>query len=361
MHGANTAELRDIAGRFTFRGGMVLQSASTLRGQIERIDWEGPDRDRFVDEWRARTDRALVDLGDLVERIGIHDLPRQADEQDDASAAAGGTGGAGVPDRGDVESGKSDGERRAHDTRVDDPDRHETVPDEIPNDEVAIDPYDINQQALGDCWALASIAAVAGTDPELLAENVQYDEASNDYLVTLYEDGEPIEVRVDGSFVYNDEAGAYEYAVGDDGMPNYASVYEKAIADHYGESYGDIWGGKPEEALALITGREIETQGFDPFLPWQQGATSDSIAGSIDSGQSVVLTTRNDLPDDSPIVGRHAYTVVDVRDDNSVVLYNPWGANPESGLTSEPGLEPGEVVVPADQLDTYFRSSSATK
>ncbi|MGO2111185.1 MAG: C2 family cysteine protease [Pseudoclavibacter sp.] len=363
MHGANTPELREIAGQFAYRGDVVLQSAQTLRAQIGRVDWEGPDRDRFLDEW-ARTDRALINLGDLVDRLGTATLPRQADGQDDASAGHGGapltlgewqrrTGGL-------VFSSMSEGEQRAHDTRVDDEDRHLESLAEIPNDEGDIDPYEINQQALGDCWVLASVASVAGTDPNLLAENVRYDAENNDYLVTLYDDGEPVEVRVDGSFAYNEESGSYEYAVGDDGRPNYASIYEKAFAEFHGDTYGDIWGGYADESLATITGRETETQSFDTFWPWEQAASSESIAKRLDDGQSVVLSTRADLGDSSPIVGSHAYTVVEVRGDDSVVLYNPWGSNPSSDFTSVEGLEPGEIVVPADDLGEFFSRVNAT-
>ena len=357
MLGADTDRLREVARSFVAERERVARAASTARSELEGVEWVGPDRDRFVESWNSTVDAALSARADELERIGTGVLPSQADAQDAASGAGGGSGG---PN--DVEAvEKSEGERNAHDTRVDDASRHRTHEGEIPTDESDIDPYDVNQQALGDCWVLASLAAAAGTDPKRLADNVTYDAETDEYVVTLYDDGEPVEVRVANSFVVGDDGASHQYAVGDDGTPNFASIYEKALAEHYGEDYGDIWGGDPARSLEAITGRDTESVSFDPFWPWQESASSEGISRRIDDGQMVVLSTKSDLPDGSPIVGNHAYTVVDVRDDGSVVLYNPWGSNPTSDLSSGEGLQPGEVVVPADRLGDYFSEMDATR
>lgn len=361
--GADTDVLREVAVEFRRRGTDVADSASGATSQVRDLEWIGDDRDRYVEQWMSTVDAALRRLADDLDRLGSTHLPVQADAQDEASGNGHGSFGGNGGDSNDVEGvEKSEGEKNAHNTRVDDEDAHRPHDGEIPTEVDDIDPYDINQQGLGDCWVLASLAAVAGNDPEFIAEHITYDPETDEYIVTLYENGEPVDVRVDNSFMTGEDGERYIYGVGDDGQPNFASIYEKALAEHYGEDYGDIWGGDPAKALETITGQKTESQSFNPnpLAFWETAASSEGIKERLDDGEHVVLSTKSDLDDDSPIVGNHAYTVVDVRDDGSVVLYNPWGSNPDSDYVEE-GLEPGEIVVPADELGDYFAEMDATK
>ena len=64
----------------------------------------------------------------------------------------------------------------------------------------AFDLSQIVQGQIGDCWFLASAAAVGANDPDFIRDHIQYN-PDGSYTVTLYEDGEPVEVRVDASTI----------------------------------------------------------------------------------------------------------------------------------------------------------------
>ncbi|MGO2111188.1 MAG: C2 family cysteine protease [Pseudoclavibacter sp.] len=364
MIGADTTALRAIGSRFVRHAERVRTARHAAGSAVTGVDWVGPDRDAYVDHWDASIDVALTTLTTAVDRIGAAEIPAQAAAQDKTSEA-GGAGGSDTLEYGWWgDSLKPALIRIAHkNTDVDDPDRHIESDEPLDTDVDDMDPYDINQQGIGDCWALAPIAAVAHTDPEFLADNIEYDAATNEYIVTLYVDGEPVDVRVDNSYV-NDVIDDENYlgVVGRDGEPNYASIYEKALAELRGGEYGDIWGGKGDWGLEAITGSPTVTYDFEDSSSSAQ--THDVIQTQHDSGEAVVLSTRGDLGDNSPVVGGHVYTVTDVRD-GGVVLYNPWGSNPESTPGSDvqtkgAGLRPGEIFVPTDELPTYFYEMHST-
>lgn len=353
MIGANTAELREIAGRFAQRAMRVDDARAATMTAINRLEWVGEDRDRFVENWATRINSGLGTLHERLSEIGGIDLPAQADAQDDASAANGSGGGGG-----------SGGERgfgflsdwrdrwRIERTDVDDDERHVDGHRRL-TDEQSIDPYDINQNAVGSCWLLAPLAAQAGLDPGFLADNIVYDESTNEYIVTLYEDGEPVEVRVESSYFIGRD-GEYMGVVDDDGNPNYASIYEKAVAEHLGGKYGDVDGGYADEGIELITGKEAVSHAVD-----SPGASPEAIAAQLEAGEPVVASTKMLMGPNSPIVSGHVYTVTDVTPQGDLVLYNPWGANPESDTYSGTD-EPGEIVIPAEDVHKYFSSVETT-
>ena len=97
MFGANTDELRRIAGVFDTRAGEVTGTRGTCDREVEGVEWVGPDADRFRDDWRLAPSTELDRLDDLLRDLA-QVLRRQADEQDAASAGgAGGAPGGGGP------------------------------------------------------------------------------------------------------------------------------------------------------------------------------------------------------------------------------------------------------------------------
>lgn len=368
MLGADTDELRRIAGTFGRSADGVDATRATTGREIDAVDWIGPDRDAFVERWATTVGPRLIELRGELERIGGAELPAQADAQDEASGAGGSGGGSGpsrteelvLPGLGDLDDLRDRVEKLLHkNTDVDAESRHREEPGPLDTEVDDIDPYDVNQRGIGDCWALASVAAVAQTDPEFLAEHIVYDDETNEYIVTLYdEQGNPVDVRIDNSYVERVDGDGLLGVVGDDGEPNYASIYEKALAEHFGGEYGDIWGGKAEQGLEAITGRPAET--VDIAEGSSNRETSDAIRAQHDAGEPVALATRHDLGDDVPMVGGHVYVVTDVMPNGDVVVYNPWGGNPDSSMTAHEGLEDGEVVIPRDELDTFFYERTST-
>ena len=62
-------------------------------------------------------------------------------------------------------------------------------------DDNAIHPSDIDQQGLGDCYLLASLAEIAQQNPELIRDIIRPND-NGTFTVTFYDDGEPVEIVV---------------------------------------------------------------------------------------------------------------------------------------------------------------------
>lgn len=179
---------------------------------------------------------------------------------------------------------------------------------------------DINQGALGDCWFLAALGSTSMSNPEHLRENITQN-PNGSYTVTLYEDGEPIDVTV-SNYVPDPP-----YVAGSDQEPNWVSIYEKAAAQVYngGADYENIEGDSTETGLELVTGEDADRD-TDGWFHGMQGL--EDIENSLDGGKPVVLDTGEDPPD-GDLVGNHAYIVEDVfiNEDGERVIHvrNPWG------------------------------------
>ncbi|MBE6482827.1 MAG: cysteine protease [Actinomyces ruminicola] len=264
---------------------------------------------------------------------------------------------------------------------------------------------DASQGLLGDCYLMATLQAYSWTDEgkQVLRDNVRWDEVKQAFIVTLYEDGEKVEVEVADVYTYGN------------GQTDLVAVYERAYGKHFGdEAIRD--GGHPDDVIAAISGNDseaIRTIGWtwNLFPQQQHGYTSeewDAIEEAVEDEKPVIATTgdgnfsdgdqvtawadtnddgvirskdedqgvavgegkqswRQDVepgaePDEEGqyrIVGgdyggegkqsAHAYTVVAI-DEETVTLYNPWGHND----TAEGYFAPSE-----DLPDGYIRISRA--
>ena len=88
MFGANPDLLREVGGDFHRSGDLVERAGFDLRGEIDGVDWFGPDADAYRANWGDRLHQDFRDLaGTLRDYRG--ELERQADAQDDASEAGG--------------------------------------------------------------------------------------------------------------------------------------------------------------------------------------------------------------------------------------------------------------------------------
>jgi len=141
-------------------------------------------------------------------------------------------------------------------------------------DRCCIDPNDITQGFLGDCWMLASLGALALTSPGTIANAIR-DNGDGTYDVTLYrKQGSqdrpsfvPEVIRVDNLFPAlrwpfymmpgNDTAPLYA-RTGDSGLDGTAELWvmviEKAFAQR-DAGYPTVHGGLGYDALEVMTGR----------------------------------------------------------------------------------------------------------
>ena len=231
---------------------------------------------------------------------------------------------------------------------------------------------DANQGIFGDCYLLAALQGYSRTEEgqQKLRDQVRWDEGKGCFVVTLYDNGKPVDVEVDDHYP--------EGTTDKNGRPTLMSLYERAYGKHFG--YRDLDdGGDPKgdgvEVVSDAGSRVIGTMGI-PFMganvplnfynpkDWEDmeksveegrvvvGQTNgdfsegDSVNAATDTNGDGKIDTENpggnggapDREGECRLVGgdydhdretddvSHAYTVVDI-DDKYVTLRNPWGEN----------------------------------
>jgi hypothetical protein len=211
-------------------------------------------------------------------------------------------------------------------------------------DEPVVDPTDLNQGMIGDCWLIASLGAVAQANPDLVERNVRAN-PNGTYTVTLYDDGEAVEVTVtpdlpavDGDPLFVDNPGSSD--AGEDTYELWPHLVEKAAAQYYGD-YTDLEGDWPSKALELLSGRDTSTYESDWF-GWDDPdpPSAGDLADLMDSGGAVLVSTahenRTSLYDDGTLVQGHAYYVQSVDEEaGTVTIVNPWGLESHPPITMD--------------------------
>lgn len=204
-----------------------------------------------------------------------------------------------------------------------------------------IDINDVSQGGLGDCYMIASLAAVAQQNPDLIKKMIR-DNGDGSYTVTFYEKNQfigietpgftkkEITVKLDGS----------EYAEFGDSTDQNQEVWVRVIEKGYAEwkgGYSAIEGGWPHNALEAITG--IDSVNYTP-----SSLKIDDLASALKSGGAVTAGTFRDvtlgpidLPDitdsssyytNNQLIQGHAYTVTAVDSAaGTVTVRNPWGGS----------------------------------
>jgi uncharacterized protein YukE len=329
FYGADVAALRALAAAFESSGRTLHETATLLSSSIGAARWPGPDGERFGSDWTRQHRSVLVRAGDAL-AAGGQALRRNADAQEQTSAAAGGSSSGGSNPGLELDGGGGGvGDRPGDPTLPDDLGDYVPIENPISFDDDALDADEINQGQVGDCWLLASLGAVVDQDPEWIRDHM-WQNPDGTWTVKMYdEDGEAVYIQVDPTVPEN---GARD----SDGDPSWVSIYEKAAAEFFGGSYGDIDGDWPDRALTAITGQQATNAGQ---------LSLDEISDALDDGPVVVSTQDNpddwwrfwsdDVDDTDRIVPNHAYIVRDVftvtEEDGTETQYiqvtNPWGPN----------------------------------
>lgn len=205
----------------------------------------------------------------------------------------------------------------------------------------AVSINDIDQEQVGDCFLLGSLAAVARQDPQRIRDMV-VDNGNGTYTVTFQEQrwvgvgfgarleyvGVPITVAADfpGGLAGNGHA-----KPGDTGWGTveiWPLVVEKAYGQYLTcqDPYAALdRGGSSRHLLEMLTGRPAASTGFR--LGGLGGPeTFDTMLADFQAGKAITVCTD---AKDGTLVKDHCYAVSNVYCDASgkqwVELYNPWG------------------------------------
>lgn len=228
----------------------------------------------------------------------------------------------------------------------------------------AFSPNDINQGSIGDCFFLASLAAVAHTNPDLIRRAITQN-SDGTFTVRLFVERErrvlfwrtrnlvPVNVKlyptfpisVAGTDTANPEAGtnpAHAHGGDTDARGRtelWVRLVEKAYALLMG-SYAAIGnGGFAADALETLTGERFTERVLDDD-------SKERIIEMVEDGIPVTVSTNTDkfrnlsaedrrFANENSIVGGHAYSVVSA-DNSRIRIRNPWGTgarNPTPEIT----------------------------
>jgi hypothetical protein len=198
---------------------------------------------------------------------------------------------------------------------------------------------DVEQQDLGDCVAMAGLAAIVSQNPDIVTNAIR-DNGDGTYTVTFHENRPPgffwdrewqtHEVTVDAE-VPLDEDGSPLYADVNDGVL-WVAIMEKAWAEYRG-GYHRINGDNGTGLLEALTGHNASFShaaideaaqrlpGDNPRIP-----SMERLGELHDGGYAMIVGAgKNPGP---RIIGSHMQYVLDVDvEAGTITVGNPWGTD----------------------------------
>lgn len=201
---------------------------------------------------------------------------------------------------------------------------------------------------LGDCWLLASLAALAHTRPQVLEDAVT-DHGDGTYTVRLFRVGEstPDAVRVSGALPQTAN-GRDAYSQRQDPAELWVGIIEKAFASWMG-GYGKLDGGIPGDALTALTGEQTTT------VTGRDAGLGEQLRDGAAAGAPMVAASAAHLSlAQGGIVPGHAHTVLDVTETGGqtwVTLRDPFAEYEPGGN----GARDGVFKLTLDELQQRFQ------
>lgn len=212
----------------------------------------------------------------------------------------------------------------------------------------AVDPSDVDQGMVGDCYLHASMAAIARVNPQALADLIR-DNGDGTYNVTLHFDvdgdwtpwavahtitvDDSFPTRMDGLPAYAGDSGVR------DGKELWVMLIEKAWAVAQG-SYDAIWSGTNPNGMRLLGLENVSNVETSSMTAAELGAF---VKQHLDADHALVCQTADfaqsseavrALAESVGAVGGHGYAVMDVDvDAGTIDLRNPWGTDHLTGLS----------------------------
>lgn len=184
---------------------------------------------------------------------------------------------------------------------------------------------DVKQGRAGDCYFLASAAAVAHVSPTVIKQALRPNADGTVSVRLFVDDGQggavARTVKVDRDLYTKD--GRRQYAVSTDAREQWPALLEKAYAKLRG-SYGAIGrGGAPADAVFALTGRRSSSR---PTAGASDAELAAFFREALSNRRPAVAWT-HETRTGTGIVPKHAYSVLAVVDRGAgplVRLRNPW-------------------------------------
>jgi hypothetical protein len=230
---------------------------------------------------------------------------------------------------------------------------------------------DVRQGSIGDCYLMASMAAIAHAQPQLI-EQMFEQTADGDYKVKLHDEEGMLwwkesvdkEVTIDDTVPH--VGGGSIYGDSTDEGESWVGLTEKAYAETFGggEGYEGIGhGDHPGTALERLTGWESD----ETVMLFNKDSTWETLQDAQANGYPTTASSEPWdflVPEDSGVVSGHAYTVTGVSEVNGermVNVRNPWGGAGTSTTKSGRVVETGDFTMPYDKFYSSFKSVTTLK
>lgn len=204
---------------------------------------------------------------------------------------------------------------------------------------------DVKQGAIGNCYYLATLAAVAKLDPGRIRQSV-VDLGDGTYAVQFERDGAKVYVRVDADLPTWGGGDSLAYAGFGAQGSMWVAVMEKAFSyfrtrelSYGSQSFG--WMSEGSNALGLASRSQYSATSGRALL--------QSMASELAAGKAVTYAV-GVVAAGAPLTGYHAYSAVSVGYDaqgapSTLLLFNPWGID---GAGND-GANDGYVTLTAAQ------------
>lgn len=214
-----------------------------------------------------------------------------------------------------------------------------------------VEPGDVVQGQLGNCWFLGSLAIVASRVDLLSRLFVFSDSALGIYCVQFYKDGKWQKYLVDDLLPCNPQSAKLLFGRCMQQNEMWVPIVEKAFAKMHG-SYANIVGGGVADGLRMLTGGHcseifIAERLEELLLTGMDGipVVFNELAEHIASGAIIGASSRDLTPEEvaaSGVAPMHAYSVLKVAqlgDARLLHVRNPWGHREWQGRWSDNSAE----------------------
>lgn len=92
LSGMDINQIRSMAGNMDRKAEEIRSAIDQLSGAVTAVSWAGPDRDRFVDEWRNRHVSSLRAVADNLSSAARQARDHAAEQERVSRSGGSGTG-----------------------------------------------------------------------------------------------------------------------------------------------------------------------------------------------------------------------------------------------------------------------------